>query len=317
MRKKIYFIAPKNKGGTYFYYQNLFKYLKEHHWDELEVHLCNTFFSYIKLHFLRADYIFSIIPFFFKPLFTYKYFYNLHGNYKEERKNKSIWVKLLYLSELNLFFSDKIILTSYYLAHTLKFSKSQLHKTIILKNYVLENFSESKFQKSTKLKFLTITSFDFKKKWEGVINLLNVIQRLWNELPDENISFTIVWKKEWDNYQRIYDEFENMVFSKNTVIRWTGWLSEIDLEKEFLSHDTFLYWSMLDNTPGVLLEAMNYKRKIYVNNFESFSYILPWEAICDNEDIMFNKILKDTICINKYRVLNVSDVWEHFYNLIK
>ena len=126
-KKKIYFLAPKNKWWTYFYYKEIVSYLDKNYWENYDVYFLNTFFDYIKLHFIKSDIIFSIIPFVFKPLFTKKYIFNLHWNYKIERKNKWLWVKLLYLTELNLWFSNKIMLTSYYLADKLKFRNKYIY----------------------------------------------------------------------------------------------------------------------------------------------------------------------------------------------
>jgi len=75
--------------------------------------------EYLLWHFKKADIIFSIVPFFFKPIGAKKYIFNLHGNYKIERKNKGLGVKLMYLTEFNLRFSDQIMLVSYYLADKL------------------------------------------------------------------------------------------------------------------------------------------------------------------------------------------------------
>jgi hypothetical protein len=96
-KKNIYFLAPKNKWGTYFYYKEISEYLIKNNSDIYDIKFVNSLFDYIKLHFIKVDIIFSIIPFVFKPLWSKKYIFNLHWDYKRERKNKWLWVKLLYL----------------------------------------------------------------------------------------------------------------------------------------------------------------------------------------------------------------------------
>ena len=119
--KTVVFIAPKWKWWTYYYYKDITDYLIENCKSEYNVIFCNSLKDYIKRHFKKADIIFSIIPFFFKPLWAKKYIFNLHWNYKIERKSKSLWSKLQYLAWLNLWFSDKILITSYFLADKLWF----------------------------------------------------------------------------------------------------------------------------------------------------------------------------------------------------
>jgi len=77
-KKKIIFLAPKNEGGTYFYYKEISEYLIQNYSDIYDVYFCNSLKDYIKLHFIKTDIIFSIIPFLFKPILTKKYIFNLH-----------------------------------------------------------------------------------------------------------------------------------------------------------------------------------------------------------------------------------------------
>lgn len=290
MKKTVYFLAPKNKWWTYFYYKKITEYLIKNYNKEYNIIFCNSLFDYIKLHFIKTDITFSIIPFFFKPLCSKKYIFNLHWNYKVERKNKWLWVKLLYLTELNLWFSDKIMLTSYYLADKLWFRKKYNKKIEILPNFIEKTEKKNIASKKNKYNFLTITSFKFLKKWKWVINLWKIIKEIWELNPNKKVIFSIIWNEKNKNWEKIHQEFNTIKFPKNTRIIWKWWLNKKQIKKEFLKHNTFLYWSELDNTPGVILEALNYNLKVLVNNFESFSYFLPHECICKNEKEMIKKI---------------------------
>lgn len=291
MRKKVYFLAPKWKGWTYFYYKDISDYLITHHSDWYDVIFCNSFFDFIKLHFIKADAIFSIIPFLFKPIRAKKYIFNLHGNYKIERKNKSLWVKLLYLTPLNLWFSDRVMLTSYYIADKLWFREKYAHKISIVPNFTDEITWERNQQLlKNQFNFMTITSFKFYEKWKWIINLIRVIKRIGNKYPSQSITFSIVWNDETENFCKIKNEVESIFLPKNISIMWLWWLNKHEIKREFLRHNTFLYWSYLDNTPWVLLDAINYGLNVLTNNYESFHYFLDEDIICSSENEMVEKI---------------------------
>lgn len=304
MKKKIYFLAPKTKWWTYFYYKNIVDFLQKNYSKEYDIIFCNSFFDYLMLHFKKADTIFSIIPFIFKPIRAKKYIFNLHWNYEIEKKNKGLWVKLLYLAPLNLWFSDTIMLTSYYLADKLDFRKKYKNKIEIVSNFVEEITEKNKHLEKNNNNFLTITSFKFYKKWKGILNLWEIIKKIGENQPKKNIIFSIIWNDESENWKKIMDEFNTINFSKNVKIQWKWWLSKTEIKQEFLAHNTFLYWSELDNTPWVILDAINYDLRVFVNNFESFKYFLPEEIICKDEEEMVKKIKENTKISAKLQSLN-------------
>lgn len=316
MKKKIYFLAPKNEWWTYFYYKEISEYFIKNHSELYEVYFCHSLKDYIKLHFIKADIIFSIIPFFFQPMGAKKYFFNLHGNYKKERKNSWLWVKLLYLTELNLWLSDKIILTSYFLADKLNFREKYNNKIEILPNFV--NEIEEKNIQSTEntFHFLTITSFKFYDKWRGIIHLWKVIQKIWQYYHDKDIVFTIVGVDKSYNFFQIKKEFDTLEFSQNIKIIFKWWLNKNEIKNEFLTHNTFLYWTYLDNYPGVILEAIQYNLKVFTNNFESFEYFLDNNILCKNEDEVFQKILKKDY-ENTTKIYTIKDILERITHILE
>lgn len=290
--KNIYFLAPQVEWWTYYYYKEISDYLIKNYSDTYDVHFCNSLRDYIKLHFIKTDIIFSIVPFFFKPIGTKKYFFNPHGNYKIDRKSRRLGVKLLYLAELNIWFCDKILLTSLYLADKLNFREKYENKIEILPNFVPEIKQKNQQLEENDLNFLTITSFKFYDKGKWIINLWNVIRQIWNHYSDKAIHFTIIWSESNANFLYIKSQFDRINFPGNINIHFKWWLKKQDLESEFLSHNTFLYWTYLDNTPWVILDAINYNLKVFTNNFEGFKYFLDENIICKNEDEMLEKITK-------------------------
>ena len=82
------------------------------------------------------------------------------------------------------------------------------------------------------------------------------------------------------------------------------------------NNDYFLYWTYLDNFPGVILEAIASRIKVLVNDFESFKYFLPKDIICKNEDEMVEKILKNDIKLVDIWEFEKEKVLEKIYKLI-
>ena len=315
---KIAFMAPETKWWPYFIYKELVDWLNDKYWNEIEAYFFNTKKDWIKLHFAKFDVIFSIIPFLFKPIWAKKFIFNLHWNYKVERRKKWLWVKLLYLTDWNFKFADKIMLTSYFLADKLKFRKKYKDKIIIIPNFI--DIKEYDFWKknydNSKYKILTITSFKFFDKWKWILDLWNVIKKLW-EKTNKEISWIIVWNDNSDNFKNIKKEFDEINFPKNVKIIWKWWLKKEEIKEELKNNDYFLYWTYLDNFPGVILEAITSKMKVLVNDFESFKYFLPENIICENEDEMVEKILNDDTELVNIWEFEKEKVLEKIYQVIK
>lgn len=312
MKKKIAFLAPENKWWPYYIYKDMVEVLKEKYWKELDVYFFNSKKDWLKLHFARYDVLFSVIPFLFKPLRIKKFVYNLHGNFEIEKKNKSLWNKLLYLAKRNLKFADNIALTSYFLADKLIFRKQYEDKIIIIPNFIDEkeyNFWEKK-SKENVYNILTITSFKFYDKWRWILKLWNVISKL-GEKVDKQINWTIIWNDEnLENFQIIKKEFDKISFWKNLNIKWQWWLSKEKIKNELKNNDYFLYWSYLDTFWIVILEAVVSNMKVLINDYEAFEYIFNKDIICENENEMIEKIINDNIekiNIDNYKKEQVLD----------
>lgn len=319
MKKKIAFLAPETKGWPYFIYKEFVAWLKEKYWDNLDIYFFASKKDFIKLHFTKYDFLFSVIPFLFKPLWVKKFVYNLHGNFEIEKKNKSLWNKLLYLAKGNLKFADNIMLTSYFLADKLNFRKKYQDKIIIIPNFI----DEKKYKIDWEIKYndneyniLTITSFKFYDKWRWILNLWNVISKLWEKV-NKQINWTIVWNDEnLENFKIIKEKFDNIDFWKNINIQWKWWLWKEEIKNELKKNDYFLYWSYLDTFWIVILEAIVSNMKVLINNYEAFKYIFDKNIICNSEDEIVEKIIKDDInhiSIEKYKKEKVLD---NIYKLI-
>lgn len=296
--KKIYFLAPNGKGGTYYYYKHITDYLKWELLDEFEIIFCNSIIDYFKLHFIKSDAIFSIIPFLFKPLFCKKYIYNLHGNYKIERRKFCFWLKLLYLSELNLWFANKIMLTSYYLADKLKFKDKYKDKIIIIPNFIKEISNVNRSLNNNKINLLTVTNSNFIEKWMWVYHLFKEL----NKITDINFQWIIVMP--WNNNKIIFDKFQNL--AKNIEIKTYGFLDQDCLNTLYKSSDIFIYDSGLETRWWTIMEAMSFWLPIILLKNELWWYIYPNSFIWNS----FWKRLREII-------ENYKQESDNSYNFIK
>lgn len=317
-KKKVAFLAPENKWWPYYIYKDIVEGLKEKYSEELDVYFFNSKKDWLKLHFARYDVLFSVIPFLFKPLWVKKFVYNLHGNFEIEKKNKSLWNKLLYLARRNLKFADNIALTSYFLADKLDFRKKYNDKIIIIPNFIDEKEYDfwKKEPKENVYNILTITSFKFYDKWRWILNLWNVISKL-GEKVDKQINWNIIWNDEnLENFQIIKKEFDKISFWKNINIKWKWWLEKQEIKNELKKNDYFLYWSYLDTFWIVILEAVVSNMKVLINNYKAFEYIFDKDIICENEDEMVEKIIKDDIKIQNIGQYKKETVLDKIFSFI-
>jgi len=286
-KKKVFFLAPKNKWWTYFYYKDISKYLLENYSDNYEVYFYNSFFDYIKLHFIKADIIFSIIPFVFKPLLTKKYIFNLHWNYKIERKNKWLWVKLLYLTELNLWFSDKIMLTSYYLADKLNFRKKYNRKIIIVPNFIKNVYKNTKYFSKKEIRLLTISSSNFFDKAIWIFNLAKEIFKL----DDVNILWEVVFPWNISNKEKIFRKINELNKNTNIKLKFYDFIEKKDLEIMYKKSDIYVYSSDLETWGLTILEACSFWKPIILLENDLWWYIYPKEFISFDFAKNFKKII--------------------------
>ncbi len=291
MKKKVVFMAPETKWWPYYIYKEMVECLKKKYWKELDIYFFHSKKDWFKLHFNKYDVIFSVIPFLFKPLKTKKYFYNLHGNFKIEKKRKWLWNKLLYLARLNLSFCDKIILTSYFLSDKLDFRKKYKNKIEILPNFVEEvNYKRPKtiFKENDIIKLLTVSSTKFLEKWMGILDLWKEVAKI-----KKKIKWTIIaW---WDqkNMEKIQKEFYQINFPKNIKIKRLDRVEKDKLNNYYKKNDIFIYWTRLDTWWITVLEAMSFDMPIMLLKYESFEYIFDKDYFILNIKKDLDYIIKD------------------------
>jgi len=289
-KKKIVFYAPISKGGTYYYYKYISEYFQKHYSDKYEVYFYNSLLNYIKIHFLKADILFSIVPVFFRPIRVKKFFFNLHWNYKIERIRRWVSIKLLYLSELNMWFSNKIILTSYYLADELDFRRKYHNKIEIIPIFTRGvRFSRDNKPSIEKTNLLTVTSVNYLQKWIGILDLAREI----SEIKNIQIDWHIVLPGESRNRRKILGEFDKITFPDTCNVKLFRWLNKKQLEEQYKNNHIFVYASNLDTWWMTIMEAMEYKMPIILYPNLLWKYIYPDNFVSWNISSKLNDIIQD------------------------
>lgn len=309
---KVAFMAPSTKWWPYYLYKEIVEWLNKKYWNKLDVHFFNTKSAWFKLHFTKYDYIFSVIPFLFKPLKTKKYYYNIHGNFETERKRKNIWNKLLYLARFNIYFCDKIVLNSMFLSDKLRFNYKYKDKIIIIPNHINLEEKELKIKKIKDkecLNLLTVSSTKFLEKWMWIIDLWQQISKIKNK----KIKWTIIaW---WDKQNKyiIEKDFKKIKFNKNISINWIGWIEQSNLQSYYKNADIFIYWTRLDTRWLTIMEAMSYGLPIILLKYELWKYIYPEIIITNNIEYKLKDIIKNYIQYSKISI----DFLKNKYSLNK
>lgn len=294
-RTKIAFMAPEWQWWPYFIYKDFVDWLNKNYSDRFDVYFFSSKSDWFKLHFVKYDFIFSVIPFLFKPILT-KYFYiSIYWNYNTEKRKNSLWNKLLYLMNLNIIFADKIILSNLFLVEKINFLKKYEDKFFILPNpidtklYTLKNIEFKKDISKDSINILTVSSTKFFEKWMWIVDLGNQMKNINNI----NINWTIVawWNDEFK--QKIEKEFYKNHFPSNIKITWLWWLSKDELDNYYKKSDIFIYWTRLEVWGQTIMEAMGYGLPVILLDYEWWKYTYPKDIITDNIKISLEKVIKN------------------------
>ena len=304
---KVAFMAPETKWWPYYIYKELVDWFNDKYWNEIEAYFFNTKKDWIKLHFSRFDVIFSVIPFLFKPVWTKKFIFNLRWNYKLERKKKWLGNRLLYLSNLNLKFSDKIMLTSYFLADKLWFRKKYENKIFILPNFIdleWKKINSEKLENKKTINLLTVSSTKFLQKWMWIIDLAKQIK----DIINYKINWTIIaWGNE-TNKRIIEKEFNKIDFPSNISINWIEWIEKDKLNEFYQKSDIFVYGTRLETWGQTILEAMSFWLPLILLDYELWKYIYPERIITSNINQKLEEVIND---YEEYSKLSIQFVKQY------
>jgi len=320
---RIAFMSPEWKGWPYFIYKDFVDWLKNKYPNRFDIYFYNSKKDWLKLHFAKYDFIFSIIPFLFKPIWTKNFYISIYWNYNIEKKKNKLGNKLLYLMKFNINFADKILLSNLFLVNKIDFLKKYKDKFFILSNPIdtkLYNLKSKGFQKNIlndSINILTVSSTKFFEKWMWLVDLANQIKNIDNI----NITWTIIawWNDEFT--YKIQKEFYKNTFPSNIKIIWLWWLSKEDLDNYYKSSDIFIYWTRLEVWGQTIMEAMAHWLPIILLDYEWWKYTYPEEIITDNIKTSLEKVIYDyefysKIWINFIKQYDKDFIIDELYNFI-
>jgi glycosyltransferase involved in cell wall biosynthesis len=254
MKKSKIVILTTRFGGPYNWANELKRFVEKNK-IPLEIKIKSSFWSLLLSPFYvgDCDIVHSIQPIPFK-LWKQPYVLNPRGDFTSEFSIRNPWSLLYPLAIKN---ADHVVVPSRYLKQKLKIKKcSIIHNCLDPTNYL--------FKKSYKLgkclKISTVTSFAFKDKAEGILNIINILKCL---KIDRNIIFSIYAGGTYSNY--IKKEVEGMSVPKNIKIDFKGHVK--NSHRELIRSDIFAYYSVHDNFPNSVLEAMACAMPIITNKF--------------------------------------------------
>lgn len=266
-------ILTATSGGPYHWGKNLAieltrQGMRTKHLHELGALLSSPFFQ-------ASDIIHTTVPISHR-LWKIPVVLTIHGEYTREQ---NIW-RVFYPSAIKK--ADIITTPSNFLKERLK-----LDNAIVIPNAVFPNhFRIIEHKDKDTFTIVTVTSFYFREKAIGVLNITKILERLPVETR-KRIKYRVVG----DGPHRTQIIRETRESGIN--IEFTGALSGIDGVLE--DADLFLNCSYHDNFPIVILEAMACGLPVLTNEVGAVSEIISNERdgyIAPNDDIYLEYLLK-------------------------
>ena len=241
---KINILTPVHKGGPYNWGRDLAYLLNKkgfvaNHVHKLKEVLISPFYQ-------NADIIHTTVP------LTYKFWrkpvvLTVKGDYTIEKRK---W-RVLY--PLAIKKADVITTPSHFLKE-----KLNLYDPIIIPNAIFpERFKVVKHSEKDVINLVTVTKFAFKDKSEGVLNMIKILEKI-QKITDKQINYTLIGGGLY--LERLKEKTKKY----DTNVKFTGFL---DNPKEILEKsDIFIYYSVHDNFPNAILEAMASGLPVITNN---------------------------------------------------
>ncbi len=251
----VYFLSPRS-GGPYKQHALLAKTLHEHGYTTYHV---SGLFHWIRLHFNRTDIIVSGIPFLWIPNRD-RFILNVRGDYREEFSLRN---PLALLYPYGIYCSKHIVVPSDFLKIQLKLTCAHVIPNAIEK---LPNYTPVR-ESIHPLKIGTSMSFDFLQKAEGSITIMYAIQKLDSI---ESLEFHIYGDGTYLEKIREFTQKHKKDFKYKIVFHG----HQKDIVSKLASLDIFVYWSVLDNMPNAILDALACGLPIVANRHGAFGEIL-------------------------------------------
>ncbi len=234
---KVNVITPVNRGGPYNWGKSLVRrtnqqkdgHRKAHHTCELKKVLQSPFYP-------DGDIVHTAVPITFR-LWKKPVVLTIHGEYPIER---NLWRRFFPIS---IKMADVVTTPSRFLKERLC-----LDDAVIIPNAVFpDQFEPVRHREGDTVNIVTLTKFSFKDKAEGVLDLIRIVEQA-GQSSDKKLKYTVVGGGKY------LEEVKKKSRGIGLDITFTGFL---DAPQEVLkNNDIFLYYSVHDNFPIAILEAM-------------------------------------------------------------
>jgi len=246
VKKKKILIVTFPQGGPRVWAENLAKHLRGRGFDATVVF---GWKEYIRQQFRYYDIVHTSVP--LPNLLCKKYILTIHGNYKEEK-------------HLGRFPYPLIIKRSDFVTTPSEFLKKVLgiKKALVIPNGIdLPEKTKNNYQLASAAPAIGIlTNFNFRKKSDGLIHLAKIVRRISPE-----IKLIVGGGGEF------FEEYKKIVLDIHSNTDFLGQCKKEDL---FNQADIFTYYSLLDNQPIAVLEAMAFGLPVLSNDVGAVKEIL-------------------------------------------
>jgi len=273
---KVDILTPIRFGGPQKWGDDLVRALKK---EGVEARNIHNFWGIVKRFFWTdADVIHAAsVPLFFnllgKPIVL-----TIHGDYRRESHPWDFtW-------PLAIKRANEITTSSEFMKKELNLNRAKVINTgIFLEEYNIKNSNNSK-----KICLVTVTGFSFPEKSRGVLELLKILEEV-KKKTKQKFKFVVVGGGPY------LDKIKEESKKYDVPVEFIGFHPN---PKEILQKsDIFVYYSLHDNYPGTILEAMACGLPVVSNDVGAVKEIISEDnfGVCTNENKKYIESLIDLL----------------------
>jgi len=245
----INILTPPRLGGPFYWAKNLAHSLNKR--GIKAKHVYKLWELYLSPVFPNADIIHTTVPFPFK-LWQRPLVLTIKGEYTIEQ---NIWQRFY---PKTIAQAHAITVPSHYLKQRLGLENAQVIPNALFP----ERFTTVQHGAKDQLNLISVMSFYFSDKVEGVPKIIEMIGKIKNH----RFKYTVI------GGGRYLSAVKNQVTNTKVNVNFTGFLP--DPKSYLAASDIFLYYSFHDNFPNVILEAMASGLPVITNNVGAVSEII-------------------------------------------